>query len=157
LLLVHRVDPNCGCIETQGNLSRIVRRLWTVDAVDLEECYPSEFPFELSYGIPIWSTDVGDTSGELASLTEAEVDSRRGNRHAPRPIQSRLQPQLASFYHQESCRNASTICHCYWSIGSSLNLKDTGADRRRDLNAGLPCTHLAFRNGSPPSGSHQIG
>jgi hypothetical protein len=77
LLLAHGADPNGCCIQTQRNLSRLVRRFWLVEASDLEERYPDELPFALSYGAPIRTTDVGKVSEELAPLTDAEIKNRR--------------------------------------------------------------------------------
>jgi hypothetical protein len=77
LLLAHGADPNGCCIQMQRNLSRLVRRFWLVEASDLEERYPSELPFALSYGAPIRATDVGKASEELVPLTDVEIENRR--------------------------------------------------------------------------------
>lgn len=78
LLLENGANPNGCSIQTQLNLSRFVRRFWNVDAGDLEERYPHELPFALSYGAPIRPEDVGRLSDELVPLTEAELKKRRG-------------------------------------------------------------------------------
>jgi hypothetical protein len=77
LLLAHGADPNGCCTQMQRNLSRLVRRFWLAEASDLEERYPGELPFALSYGAPIRATDVGEASEELVPLTEAEIEDRR--------------------------------------------------------------------------------
>jgi hypothetical protein len=77
LLLAHGADPNGCCIQTQRNLSRLVRRFWLVKVSDLEDCYPDELPFALSYGAPIRPTDVGKASEELVPLIDAEIENRR--------------------------------------------------------------------------------
>jgi len=78
LLLAHGADPNGCSIQTQQNLSRLVRRFWTIEKGDLEERYPHELPFELSYGAPIRPGDVGKLSDELIPLTKTEIEKRRG-------------------------------------------------------------------------------
>jgi ankyrin repeat protein len=77
LLLEHGANPNGCSIQTQLNLSRFIRRFWNVDAGDLEERYPHELPFALSYGAPIRPGDVGKLSDELVPLTEMEITKRR--------------------------------------------------------------------------------
>jgi hypothetical protein len=77
LLLAHGADPNGCCIQMQRNLSRLVRRFWLVEASDLEERYPSELPYALSYGAPIRTIDVGKASEELVPLTDVEIENRR--------------------------------------------------------------------------------
>ena len=77
LLSERGADINGCSIQTQRNLSRLVRRFWTIEEGDLEERYPHELPFELSYGAPIRSEDVGRLSDELLPLNETEIKKRR--------------------------------------------------------------------------------
>lgn len=76
-LLDRGADINGCSIVTQRNLSRLVRRFWTIEKDDLEERYPHELPFELSCGAPIRPEDVGRLSDELLPLTETEIKIRR--------------------------------------------------------------------------------
>ena len=77
LLLDRGANINGCSVETQRNLSRLVRRFWTIEKGDLEERYPHELPFELSYGALIRPEDVGKLFDELLPLTETEIKIRR--------------------------------------------------------------------------------